>query len=144
MNMLGMPRSAASGHYFLEGEDVSQLDESELAAIAAGELDRLSEFQPALAKLPRSRTSSCRSLFRWTPDGEHRAGDLLTLVPERPRQNHPNQLSADSSNARNRARARESAVDTVADEPPGNPRFDQLGGKSWRCSQAQSRTGHRR
>src|SRR5258708_16810231 len=122
-NMLGWLDLPTIGHYFVEGEDVSQLDESELAAIRSRRIGFVFQNFNLL-----SRTSALESvelaLFysAWTPDGEHRAGDLLTLVGLTGReQNHPNQLSGGQQQRVAIARAlvnRPSIL--LADEPTGN------------------------
>ena len=123
MNMLGCLDLPTSGNYFLEGEDVSKLDESQLATIRSRRIGFVFQNFNLL-----SRTSALENvelpLFysAWTPDGEHRAGDLLNLVGLSGRdQSHPNQLSGGQQQRVAIARAlvnRPSIL--LADEPTGN------------------------
>src|SRR6266849_5332040 len=123
MNMIGCLDRPSSGRYFLEGEDVAKLNESELATIRSQRIGFVFQNFNLL-----SRTSALENvelpLFysAWTADGEHRAGDLLTLVGLTGReQNHPNQLSGGQQQRVAIARAlvnRPSIL--LADEPTGN------------------------
>ncbi|HYL58398.1 MAG TPA: ABC transporter permease [Candidatus Acidoferrales bacterium] len=123
MNMLGCLDRPTSGRYMLEGEDVARLDESELAAIRCNRIGFVFQNFNLL-----SRTSALENvelpLFysAWTPDGEHRALDLMKLVGLVGReQNHPNQLSGGQQQRVAIARAlvnRPSIL--LADEPTGN------------------------
>ncbi len=123
MNMLGCLDLPTSGHYFLEGEDVSLLNESQLAAISSRRIGFVFQNFNLL-----SRTSALENvelpLFysAWTPDGEHRAADLVKLVGLAGRdQSHPNQLSGGQQQRVAIARAlvnRPSIL--LADEPTGN------------------------
>ena len=123
MNMLGCLDRATSGRYLLEGEDVAQLNESELATIRSRRIGFVFQNFNLL-----SRTSTLENvelpLFysAWTSDGEHRAADMVKLVGLAGReQSHPNQLSGGQQQRVAIARAlvnRPSIL--LADEPTGN------------------------
>ena len=123
MNMLGCLDRPTSGRYILEGEDVAQLNESELATIRSKRIGFVFQNFNLL-----SRTSALENvelpLFysAWTADGETRAADLMKLVGLAGReQNHPNQLSGGQQQRVAIARAlvnRPSIL--LADEPTGN------------------------
>ena len=123
MNMLGCLDRPTSGRYNLEGEDVAQLDESELAAIRSKRIGFVFQNFNLL-----SRTSALENvelpLFysAWTANDEERARDLLKLVGLSGRElSHPNQLSGGQQQRVAIARAlvnRPSIL--LADEPTGN------------------------
>ncbi|HZC46030.1 MAG TPA: ABC transporter permease, partial [Candidatus Acidoferrum sp.] len=123
MNMLGCLDRPTSGRYILEGEDVGQLNESELATIRSRRIGFVFQNFNLL-----SRTSALENvelpLFYsvWTPDAETRAADLMKVVGLAGReQSHPNQLSGGQQQRVAIARAlvnRPSIL--LADEPTGN------------------------
>ena len=123
MNMLGCLDRPTSGRYILEGEDVAQLDESQLATIRSRRIGFVFQNFNLL-----SRTSALENvelpLFysAWTMDGENRAADMMKLVGLGGReQSHPNQLSGGQQQRVAIARAlvnRPSIL--LADEPTGN------------------------
>ncbi|HEY9156411.1 ABC transporter ATP-binding protein, partial [Candidatus Binatus sp.] len=123
MNMLGCLDRPTSGRYLLEGEDVAQLNESELATIRSRRIGFVFQNFNLL-----SRTSALENIelplfySAWTADGESRAADLVKLVGLAGReQSHPNQLSGGQQQRVAIARAlvnRPSIL--LADEPTGN------------------------
>ncbi|HUA33782.1 MAG TPA: ABC transporter permease [Candidatus Binataceae bacterium] len=123
MNMLGCLDRPTSGEYYLEGEDVAKLDETELAAIRSRRIGFVFQSFNLL-----SRTSALENvelpLFysTWGPESQHRARELLTLVGLNGRElNHPNQLSGGQQQRVAIARALINNPSIVlADEPTGN------------------------
>jgi macrolide transport system ATP-binding/permease protein len=123
MNILGCLDRPSAGSYFLEGEDVSKLNESELAAIRSRRIGFVFQNFNLL-----SRTSALENvelpLFysALTRDSQERAGELLRLVGLDGReQNHPNQLSGGQQQRVAIARALINQPSIVlADEPTGN------------------------
>jgi macrolide transport system ATP-binding/permease protein len=123
MNMVGCLDRPTSGQYFLEGEDVAKLDETELATIRSRRIGFVFQSFNLL-----SRTSALENvelpLFYsvWGPESQTRARELLRLVGLNGRElNHPNQLSGGQQQRVAIARAlinRPSIV--LADEPTGN------------------------
>jgi len=123
MNMLGCLDRPTSGRYILEGEDVAQLNESELATIRSRRVGFVFQNFNLL-----SRTSTLENvelpLFysAWTSDAESRAAEMVKLVGLAGReQSHPNQLSGGQQQRVAIARAlvnRPSIL--LADEPTGN------------------------
>src|SRR5208283_5059116 len=123
MNMLGCLDRPTGGRYILEGEDVAQLSESELATIRSRRIGFVFQNFNLL-----SRTSTLENvelpLFysAWTADGEQRAADMMKLVGLAGReQSHPNQLSGGQQQrvAIARALVNRPAI-LLADEPTGN------------------------
>ena len=123
MNMLGCLDRPTSGEYYLEGEDVAKLDETELATIRSRRIGFVFQSFNLL-----SRTSALENvelpLFysTWGPESQHRARELLALVGLGGRElNHPNQLSGGQQQRVAIARALINNPSIVlADEPTGN------------------------
>jgi macrolide transport system ATP-binding/permease protein len=123
MNLIGCLDRPTSGQYLLEGVDVAQLDEVQLALIRSRRIGFIFQNFNLL-----SRTSTLENvelpLFYsgWPANGARRAQDLVDMVGLTGRErNHPSQLSGGQQQrvAIARALINEPAI-LLADEPTGN------------------------
>ncbi len=123
MNILGCLDRPTEGQYFLEGEDVAQLDETELASIRSRRIGFVFQSFNLLARTSALENVELPLFYSvWGPESQTRARELLELVGLKGRElNHPNQLSGGQQQRVAIARAlinRPSIV--LADEPTGN------------------------
>jgi macrolide transport system ATP-binding/permease protein len=123
MNILGCLDRPTAGQYFLEGEDVAQLNETELASIRSRRIGFVFQSFNLLARTSALENVELPLFYSvWGPESQARARELLELVGLKGRElNHPNQLSGGQQQRVAIARAlinRPSIV--LADEPTGN------------------------
>jgi macrolide transport system ATP-binding/permease protein len=123
MNLIGCLDRPTSGRYLLEGVDVAQLDEVQLALIRSRRIGFIFQNFNLL-----SRTSTLENIelplfySGWPADGAARAQSLIEMVGLNGRErNHPSQLSGGQQQrvAIARALINEPAI-LLADEPTGN------------------------
>jgi putative ABC transport system ATP-binding protein len=124
MNMLGCLDKPSSGHYVLEGTDVSQLDKKALAAIRNKKLGFVFQGFNLLSRTTALENVELPTLYAKLPNDERlaRAKEVLQLVGLGERLDHfPSQLSGGQQQrvAIARALVNRPAI-LLADEPTGN------------------------
>jgi macrolide transport system ATP-binding/permease protein len=123
MNMLGCLDLPTSGNYLLGGEDVAQLDETELAAIRSRQIGFIFQSFNLLARTSARENVELPLFYSTRTDADReRASELLRLVGLTGReQNLPNQLSGGQQQRVAIARALvNQPLILLADEPTGN------------------------
>jgi putative ABC transport system ATP-binding protein len=124
MNLIGSLDLPSTGHIYLEGRDISHLDESELAQIRGKKIGFIFQGFNLIPNLTAKENVALPMLFQDLSEEERdeRAMKLLKLVDLETRSDHyPNQLSGGQQQRVAIARSLANDPEVIlADEPTGN------------------------
>ncbi len=124
MNLIGCLDTPSQGSIFLDGQDISQLDESKLAQIRGKKIGFVFQKFNLLPALTAKENVTIPMIFQGIPESEanQRALELLRLVELQDRSHHkPNELSGGEQQRVAIARALANDPEIIlADEPTGN------------------------
>jgi len=124
MNLVGSLDLPTNGSIYLDNEDISHLEESELAQLRGKKIGFIFQSFNLIQNLTAKENVMLPMLFQETDkeEREHKAESLLTLVNLSDRMDHyPNQLSGGQQQRVAIARALANDPEVIlADEPTGN------------------------
>ncbi|MBR4333521.1 MAG: ABC transporter ATP-binding protein, partial [Clostridia bacterium] len=123
MNIIGCLDTATSGKYVLEGQEIEELTEVELAQIRSGKIGFIFQNSQLLPRLTAQKNVEMPLIYAGVPPRERkrRAGEMLERVGLSDRMHHyPNQLSGGQQQRVAIARALVGNPSILlADEPTG-------------------------
>lgn len=124
MNLVGSLDVPTFGHIFLDGEDISELSESDLAQIRGRKIGFIFQSFNLIPNLTAKENVSLPMMFQGIPayERDKKAEELLRLVELGDRMNHyPNELSGGQRQRVAIARSLANDPEVIlADEPTGN------------------------
>jgi len=129
LHMIGCLDRPTSGKIYVNGKDVSKLDDNEIARIRRKTIGFIFQFFNLIPNFTALRNVELPMIFSAFPNREERAKKLLELVGLGKRMHHyPSQLSGGETQRVAIARAMANDPDIIlADEPTGN--LDSKSGK---------------
>jgi putative ABC transport system ATP-binding protein len=124
MNLVGSLDMPTHGHIFLDGKDISELEESDLAQVRGQKIGFIFQSFNLIPNLTVKENVMLPMMFQGTSieDREKRAEELLTLVELQERINHyPGEISGGQMQRVAIARSLANDPEVIlADEPTGN------------------------